>query len=231
MEHVDISSAVKHHWKAIVGGLFGVLVLFFLLSKLKSGSSASSTGSTSAEGQVLQYASAASLTNAQFNAQEVTAQLQASVATQGIAAGLQSDLAKTAAQLAATQQQTTAATAVALDTNRTAISLQTIKSEADLNKTAIEGQVVENLATQASAVKMQSLQVVQKQVNTILKYSKHTQADLQKFAPIIALETGQGSAASSIASTNAQVAVATSTGTQVAQVAGGITSVIGALFG
>src|SRR4051812_49455184 len=98
---------IKSHKGLAIGGLLGLILLYYILKR--AGGSAASSGSPDLSGggqQVQALTAAASLQNAQVNGQVEVAQLQSAVASNGIAASLQADLAKTAAQLDATNRQT-----------------------------------------------------------------------------------------------------------------------------
>jgi hypothetical protein len=211
MMHVNVE-VVKKHWKPITAGVLGFLLLLWLLKRAAGGSAASSAPADLSGGasQVQAYSAAASLQNAQINGQVETAQLQAGVATNAIAAQLQGDLAKTAAELDATNHQTNAAIAIATVAAGRDVSIQQIQSTAAVQQTAIEGNTLNDLGALAAKVQMQRNTIVAGQINQIMAHSKHFQADIGAFAPVAAVESGAPQAAPALAGANAQVKIATS---------------------
>lgn len=230
---------VKKHWPLIAGALFGVLVLYYLLENLKGGTASTQPASTT-DASTAALQSANDLQNAQLNAQIVTAQLQSNVADTQVAAQLQANLAQTAGEVAVAQQQTSANEAVSLDQDQTAISLQSIQSQQAVDQTSIEGSTAAQIAnTEAGAqvdiaglqtqAALQSQENIIAQISAVGANSKHASTDYQALAPIIALETGQGQAASQIGTANANSNAAT-TVAKTSAISEGITSVLGALF-
>jgi hypothetical protein len=234
----------KKHWPIVLGGLFGILVLYYLYKSIAGASSAGSSTATTATGssdQLQALTTSASMQNAQLNAQVEVASYAANTQDNATAAGLQASLADTAAKLAVAQQSTSAGEVVALGSQQEAISIQQIQSNADVAKTNIQGETLKSLAVTAgqtqvavqnakNVVDLTALQNVNKQVGTLMQYSKHFGTDIQKIAPVIALETGQGSAAPSLAASNAKQGVASSTGATISAGASGISTILGALF-
>lgn len=132
---------VKRHPLVIGGGLLAVLVILYL--SRRSGSS----GMSGTSQQLGALNTAADLANAQTNAQITGAAYQAGVINNQTAAQLQLGLAQTAAELDATNKQTTAAEVVALSGQQAAVTAQSIISAADVQKTAIASSTIEKLAT------------------------------------------------------------------------------------
>lgn len=232
----------KKHWQVIAGALVGILVLYYLYKTLSGASTSTPGSSTDISGganSVQALSAAADLTNAQTNAGVEVASYSAQVADNQTQAQLQATLAQTAAQLDATNKQTQAAEVVDLGSQSTAVSLQSIQSGAQVEQTQIEGATLDTLARTAgqTAVQVQQaknqvalaqLSDVASQVTQIQDNSKHASQDYAAFAPILALETGQGTAAAGIAAANSKTAVASSQAT--ASVASSVSSGIGSLL-
>lgn len=218
----------KKHWPILTGGIVGLLLLFYLL-RHKSASASSSTDISGGAGQVQAISAAADLQNSQANSNITMAAYQAGVANNGIAAGLQSDLAKTAAQLAAAQTATASKTVVALDTNKTAVELQKVMADATVKQTTIQGQTLVALGSQAAYIKQRQQDYVNNQVMNIMTHSKHFSTDIQNFTPTILAETGQGTSAVGVADANTRRAAATSPAATISA-ASGIASMLAGLF-
>lgn len=211
--NVQIVEVAKRHWVAIAGGLVGLFVLYYLAKQLSAGGGGSDLSGGAAT--VTGLSAAASLQNAQLNAQTANASLQASVAQNGIQAQLQSDLAKTAAELAAQQQATAATTAVSLGAQSTAVSIQQIQSDQAIKETAIKGQTYEDItATQAQsqvlinashdALLKTSIEGIQSQIADVLSKGNR-QTTLTALSPIIAAELGEQAASAAASQGNATV--------------------------
>ncbi len=235
--HLSIQFA-KQHWRAIGGSIVGLLVLYFLYEELSRQSAPAGTTATDLSGTanaVQSLSAAASLQNAQLNAQVETASYSANVANNQTAAQLQASLADTAAKLAATQQSTSAGLAVSLDQDATALSIQKVISDQAVSQTAIQGQTLVDLGQTAGQTQVQLAQVqaqveqaqlstVAKQIKNVQDYSKHAASDYSALAPVIAIETGQGYAAGQLASANTAQKIANSPGATVAGVGAGVGS-------
>lgn len=223
----------KKHWPILVGGLVGLFVLYYLYKRGQV-APAATTDLSGGAGAVQNLSAAASLQNAQLNAQVETAAYTANTQNNQIAAALQASLATTAAQLAATQQQTSAAEAVALGGQQTSIELakvaagqavdiQTLQSNENVARAQIEsdtltgiaqteGQTMVQIEQAKQATALAQISNVNEQINAMFKGSKHFSTDIRAFAPIIALETGQGYAAPQLGAANAAAVAATSPG-------------------
>lgn len=235
---------VKQHWHWLAAGFVGLLVLFYL-SKQSGAASSSGTSSTDlSSGSNPSLDAAQLMAQASLNGQVETTQIQGQVASEQVAA-----------QLDATNKQTAAEAAVALGgqaedlaktqvNDQTAIGLQHIVTTGQVQQTQIEGQTLTTLgATAAQAevaveqsrdqVALSQIQDVNNQITTIQKYSKNAGKDYASIAPVIALETGQGGAATGIANANAKVAVSNGTPATIAAAGGaasGIGKVLSGLF-
>jgi len=187
----------KKHWAAIVGGVFGLLVLYYLYETLSSSSSSpASTSSTDLSGgatQALALSSAADLTNAQTNAQTEVAAYSADVANNQTAAQLQASLATTAAQLAATKQQTSATLAIQLGAQQTAlaqtkttvggaVNIQELQSQAAVDEEQIQGSTLTSLAKTAGQTQVQ---IAQAQEQIALSQISTQQEAIQTTASLI----------------------------------------------
>lgn len=206
---------LKAHWYYGLAGVIGLLVLYKLLKAggASSGAGAVDNGSAQQQGLV----AAADLQNAQTNAVITSAAYAANVANNQTAAELQLGIVKTAAQLAATQQQTEAARQVDLAGIHAGVEMQSIVTSGQVQETAIIGKTYTDIARINAGVTTTMLNNVAKQVSTIQTYSKHASQDYAAIAPILAIETGQGGAAAAIGTANAQ-----SKASQTASVTGGI---------
>jgi hypothetical protein len=215
---------VKEHKGIVLGGVVGLLVLYFIFKYSAQSQAANTSGGTTdlsgGANAVMGLTAAASLQNAQINGAVETAQLQAGVQDNLTAATLQANLAKTAADLAAHESDNNAAMVIATGAQQagvqqTAINvggnvqIAQIQADADVNKTAIVGATIDTLGAQHAAVESQMLTMVGKQVTQIQDHSKHASQDYAAIAPIIALETGQGGAAVGTAQANAAKSVGT----------------------
>jgi hypothetical protein len=223
---------VKRHWRVLAYGFVGLLVLYVLYQRLKGPSSGSGGGGDISGGanQVQALSAAASLQNSQVNGQIVVAQIQGQVQQTGIAAALQASLANTAAQLAATQQQTTAAEAVGLAQTSALVSIQKLQSDQAVAQTAIEGSTYVALGAQREAVAMASLAQVKKQISNIQNFSKHAGTDYTKIAPLIALQLGQGEAAASLGASTAADSAAHSPAAVISSASGLFSGLMTGLF-
>lgn len=217
---------IKAHWHYVVAGLFGVFVLYELSKSL--GASRSPAGGPDVSGgadQLQSLSAAADLQNAQVNGQVQQSAYAATVADNQIAASLELGKTQTAAQLEATNLQTEATREVNLAAIQGAVDTQAIQASAAITEAKIQSSTVEQLAATAIKVPLAQIAVVGKQVDNIMTYSKHAGSDYQAFAPILALETGQGYAAPGI---EASVAAAGASKTQ--SIVGGITGVFSSLM-
>lgn len=215
---------LKSHWYYVAAGVFGLLVIYELF-KHASGA-ASGSGGVSDAGQVQALSAAADLTNAQVNGATTVAAYQASTANNQIAATLQADLAKTAAELDATNHQTDASVIINSQNVQGAVAAERLVTGAQVQETAIEGNTLTTLGAQKEAVNLAITNNVAKQIDNLMTYSKHFSTDIQAFAPALAEETGQGTSAGSVKPTPqpsgaAQVISAASSG---------ISAILGGLF-
>lgn len=237
------SEFVKKHWAVITGGIVGLFVLYYIIKHASTPADATSTDISGGGQQVQALSAAASLQNAQTNAQVETSQLSSMVAAHQIDAQLQATALTTAAQLAATQQKISADRDVSLADAAATVQVQKLISDQAVAQTQIQGTVLQNLAVTAGKNKV-ALQAEQNKValqmiqnsNAQVMYgvthdTGHLKSYLEALAPVIAAETGQGGAAVGLANANTAKDIGTSVGTQVSQVAGGIDSVLSGLFG
>lgn len=209
---------LKAHWVYVAGGVIGVLVLYEIVKHAGGGSS----GAVDVSGggaQQQNLVAAADLQNAQTNAVITQAAYAASVADNQTTAQLEAVKVQTAAQLAATLAETEAAKEVKIYGIHSGVEMQSIVSSEKLAETQIASATVEQLAKTSASVQLAQVQTVGKQVDNIMTYSKHASQDYASFAPILALETGQGGAAAAIGTANAQ-----SKASQTASTWGGIAS-------
>lgn len=208
----------KGHWYYIVGGLIGIFVLYELVHALSGSSSGASQSSdvSGGAGQLQALTAAADLTNAQVNGQTTVAEYGASVQNNQTAAALQLGEVKTAAELDATNHQTQASIDIARINAQAGVSAVQIATNGQVQETAIEGQTIDTLGAQKTAVQLQQVKNVNDQIMQIEQHSKHASQDYTAFAPIIAEETGQGYTAGALAQANAQSRVA---GSQIATTA------------
>lgn len=229
--------AVKRHWPLIAGSLAGLFILYLLLKH--RGSAGSSAAVSSSPNAGLQ--ASADLANAQVNGQVAIAGYQASAQETAVAASLQASLAKTAAELSATNTRTAADVSIAANTNATqlaevqntnaaGVSTEQIRANAAVQQTAIQGATLSNLATTAASVKLAQTAAVDRQIGTLLRYSKHFSQDIKAIAPTIALETGQGGAAPGIAGANAAENIAKSPASTISAIGGAAGSILQGLF-
>lgn len=201
----------KTHWYYIVGGVFGLIVLYELVKSL-SGSSSAASSSTDLSGgasQVQDLTAAADLQNALVNGQIEQASIAGNVASDQTAASLQLGEVQTAAQLEATNNQTSAAETVALAQTKAGVQTEQIAANAAVAQTQIEGNTIDTLGAQKEAVAQSQVSAVSSQIMQVLNHSKHASQDLAAIAPVIAEETGQGSSAPGVASANTAKAVGT----------------------
>lgn len=149
-------SILKRHPYAIGGGALAVFLLVYLYERSRSGSAPASTSDLSGGGnQVQALSAAADLTNAQTNAQVEVAAYQAGVASKQVDAQLQTGLATTAAELQASEAQTTANENVALGSQAAAVTIAELQAEAAIEKTRLESSTVLGLA--ADSVTMEKV--------------------------------------------------------------------------
>lgn len=234
----------KKHWHLLAGGLVAVLVLYYILKRgaaAASGGTGSTSLSTGGGGQVQALSAAASLQNAQVNAQVEMEAYAAGVQNNQIEAALAASLAQTKAQLEATNRQTDASVAIAQISGNTAVSTQQILSTADVAKTQIEGSTIVDVAhTNAAAavavnqakanVELAQIVDVNSQIGSLMRYSKHFSQDIKAIAPVLAIETGQGTAGAQIAGSNAQENIAKSPANTIAAASSGIGTLLTGLF-
>lgn len=242
----DVAYA-KQHWHYLAGGLVGLLVLYYIYEKAKGGTAAAPAAAPDLSGgspQLLALSASASQANAQVNAAVETAQLQAEVATNGIAAQLQSNTIKTAAELAATQQKTSADTTVALGAQNTQVQLAHITADAQVKQTQIEGATLETLGATAAqrdvilqqsrdAVSMSAIAAADRQVTYGITHDTgHVASYLDHITPVILAETGQGGAAAQVSANNtaAKISGDQTTASVVHSVSSGISSIFSGLF-
>lgn len=140
---------VKKHPAIVAGSAIAVFLLVYLYERSKSagGSAAPSSDLSGGANQVQALSAAADLTNAQTNAQVEVAAYKAGVQNNQVAAQLQSDLAKTAAELAATNKQTSAAEAVALAGTAAGVTVAEINAQSAIIQDQIKAGVIEKLSS------------------------------------------------------------------------------------
>lgn len=233
---------LKQHWQLAAGGVFGLLLLFYLVRKMNAGGpSPSSADVSSAGAQALN--AAASLQNAQVNGQVETAQLSAQVASNQVSAQLQANLALTAAQEATTSQKIAADTVVQLGAQTTAVQLQHILSDTSLATTKIQSDTITTLGKTAGQTAV-ALQAEKNKValqsladsNALINYgvthdTGHVASYLSAIAPDILAITGQGNAAASVAASNTAKDIHGDATSIISTVSGGISSLMSGLFG
>lgn len=142
------SNFVKEHWKILAGGFAGLLLLFYLFKHGQS-SAATSSGTTDLSGGAAvnqNLSAAASLTNAQTNAQIEIAAYQQGTANNAIQAQLAASLADTAGKVTVAQAETAAGLVASLDKNASVVSVQRLQSEQAIQQTALQGETVIGLA-------------------------------------------------------------------------------------
>jgi hypothetical protein len=240
------SAWLKAHWYYIAGGLIGLLVLYEIIQSV-SASSSSASGSTDISGganQLQSLQASADLTDAQANATVEESSYAADVANNQTAAALQLGEVQTAAELDATNQQTSASEATALGEAGDVVEAQKIVTAGQVQETQIEGSTLENIASTTGNTQVALAKVavspslaIANTINTdltqILPGEKNQQAFLQAFAPVAAEITGQGSSAPGIAAANSKTAVANASNpSSIISAVGstGISSILSGLF-
>lgn len=218
---------LKSHWYYVAAGVFGLLVIYELVKSISgAGSGGSSSGDLSGgANQVQALSAAADLTNAQINGQTTVAAYEASTQNNQIAATLQADLAKTAAELDATNHQTDASVAINSQNVQGAVAAERLVTGAQVAETAIEGQTLTTLGAQKEAVNLAITKNVATQIANIQQYSKHASTDYGAIAPVLAEETGQGSTVG-----QAKPTPTNSTAQTIGAISGGIGSILAGLF-
>lgn len=235
----DIEAA-KKHWPIIAGGIVAVLILYYILKNRST--AAASTDISGGANAVQSLTAAASMQNAQLNAQTEVAAYSANVANSQVAANLQASLADTAGKVSVANTSTQATLATNLGAQSTMVSLQRILSATDISKTQIEGSTYTSLAkisgqnavalqNAKNQVALSTIGMIGTQVSTIQKYSKHAASDYQAFAPIIAAESGQGGAAVGLSQAYTTQKIGTSAGSVIAASTPIATSLLTGLFG
>lgn len=225
------TSFLKRNWYYLAAAAVGIFVIYELLSRSGGGSSSGSSGFVGASGQPISDLQAgADVAASNNNAQIVTAQIAGQVASNQAIAAMNASEAETNAKLQLGLAQTAAARDVSLattsaDVQKTALTtqgavdIQSIVTGGAVQQTAIEANAITTVAaTQASVAKAQ-IDAVQKQITTLLTYSKHFGSDIKNAAPAFALELGQGYAAPGIAS-----AVVSGDAAKTASITGAISS-------
>lgn len=218
---------IKAHWYYVAGGLLGIFVLYELL-KAGSASSASTSATDLSGGgtQIQALTSATALQDAQTNAQTTVAAYAAGVQNNQTVANLQLGEVQTAAQLDATNKQTQASVDIAGINANAGVESQAIITQGQVDQTQIQGATIDTLGAQATSVKMAQTTAVAKEVANLAQYSKHFGSDIQAIAPVIAEQTGQGSTAGSV-----KKPAGSTTAQNISAVSGGISAVLGGLFG
>jgi hypothetical protein len=234
---------LKAHWYYIAGGLIGLFVVYEIIQGLSasgSGTSATSTDVSGGANQLQALQASADLTDAQVNGQVTTASYAANVADNQTAAALQLGEVQTAAEEDVTNQQTSAAERVALGTAADAVQAQDLVTQGQVQETEIEGNTLDTLASTAgetetniakiqASVPLAEIAETSSQVSNLMQYSKNFGSDIQKIAPVIAEETGQGSSAGSVkpsaSTTQNPVTTAAASG-----IGSGISSILSGLF-
>lgn len=240
------SAWLKAHWYYIAGGLIGLFVVYEILQSAGASASGSSSSTDVSGGanQLQALQASADLTDAQVNGQVEEASYSADVANNQTAAALQLGEVQTAAELEATNQQTSAAEATTLGEASDVVEAQNIVTNGQVKETQIEGSTLENIeATQGSTqvalakVAVSPSLAIANTINTdltqILPGEKNQQAFLQAFAPVAAELTGQGASGAGIAAANSKTAVANASNPSqiISASASGISGVLSGLFG
>jgi hypothetical protein len=231
---------LKKHWYYLAGGLLGLIVLIDLLSSSSGSASSSGADVSGGAGQLAATDAAANLEDAQVNGQVEAASYQANVANNQTAAALQLGEVQTAAELDATNQQTTSTQAVdiALGTDSVEANAAVVNGQVAENNT--DASALEKLAVTATVVPLAQLAAVAKQVNVIQTSSKDAGKDYAAFAPIIAEETGQGGSATGLAQANTAdtavgpaetAAIAGTVGNTINTTSGQAANLFGKIFG
>lgn len=140
-----------------------------------------------------------------------TAQIQSNteLGTAAISSSTQEDLAKISASESETNTNTEAAalTDLAAISGQTQVAVQQAKNQVALSE----------------------ITNVNSQIGTLLQTNPNFNKAIQAISPTLALELGEGGAASSIQASNSKQAVSTPTTAQT--IAGGVSSILGSLFG
>jgi hypothetical protein len=258
----------KKHWHALAAGLVGLLVLYYLYESYAGASPApvsspsSPTDLSGGSGQVLALASQASSQNAATNAQVEVASYSADVANTQTAAQLAATLAAsrnaTAVSLGAQSSQVAIAgiqgqTAVDLGSQteaeslaqtKAAVTIQGMVTNADITKTAIEGNTVDQLAAtegqtaigvqQAkNQVALAAIGVQSKAISTVATLISSGQ--LNKGGKggtnqIAALASVTGTSPAAVISADQPSQVANSTPAKISAVGTAASSILGSLF-
>lgn len=242
------AETLKKHWPVIVGGLVGLFVLYYLYESFASSSSASSSGTSatnlSGADQVTALASAASLQNAQTNAQVETTAYQAETIDNQTNASLQASLAQTAAQLSATNLQTQATEAVDLGAQNSSVSIQKLQSNQAVSETAIEGdtlkalgadqkQTAVQIAQANEAVDIAQIGVQSEAISTtadLISSGKLNKGGQGGNLQVAALASAEGQNPSAVVAANQPTQVKNSTASTVSAVSGGVSSILQGLF-
>lgn len=205
--------------------------MLYSLYKRRSGSTAGSGMDLSSSNTLQALNAQQQLENAQYNAQVETTQLQAQVATTQVNDALAATNTTVAAQQQVSDAQIAAELQATTGAQSTALAIQKLQSDQAVAQTAIEGEVIDNIAKIKGDILLAQVKNVNSQIQTLMKYSKHFGTDVQKIAPVIALETGQGGAAPGLASANASQAAATSPAAIVTAASGPLSALLTGLFG
>jgi hypothetical protein len=215
---------VKRRWPVIAGSLFGLLVVYFLFKSIKgkTAGTAAAPDLSGGAGQVTALASAASLQNAQVNAQTEVAAYSASVqnnktiaalaatratvqAQEAVALGAQfTDLSKTrtlaGVDLAKTQVLSSADVTKTRIVGQTTTTIQNLKSNEAIQTTAIQGSTLASLAYTASQTKILTTQAIAQVQNAQTALQSHYLDVLASKGKLGGSSTGVSQIASTILS-------------------------------
>src|SRR5258708_2753916 len=197
---------VKAHWYYFVPAFFGVFVVYELLKKMQAGS-ASPTDVSGGGHQLAALQASADLQNAQLFASTTHDEYAASVANTQTAAALKATEVTTAAQLDATLHQTEAAREIGLAQVSGVVEAQRIITGGQVAEVNSQVAGAVRISQDANALKLSQSKLVADQITQIQQHSKHASQDYTAFAPIVALETGQGGAAPSLGASNASTRI------------------------
>jgi hypothetical protein len=214
---------VKRNWYYFAGGIIGLFVVYELVKSAGASSSSASTDTSgfvgASGGPVNQLQASADIAASGNNAQIQTANFQAQVSDNAIAAELALGQTQSAEHLAESLATTSASRDVALaqtqaDVQKTALTtqgavdVQSIITGGQVEQTQIEGQTLVDISGQQTALQSHMIDVVGSQIAQIQAHSKHASQDYTAIAPILAIETGQQGAAAATAQANAESRVA-----------------------
>jgi hypothetical protein len=209
---------VKRNWYYFVGGFVGLFVVYELIKAAGSSSGSDNTDTSgfvnASGGPVNQLQASADIAASGNNAAIQTANYHAQVSDNAIAAELALGQTQAATQLAESLATTSATRDVALaqttaDVQKTAlvtqgaVDIQSIITGGEVKQTQIEGKTLTDISAQHIALQTHMLDIVGSQIAQIQAHSKHASQDYTAIAPILAIETGQQSAAAATAAANA----------------------------